>query len=423
MLLAGVIGGASACSPLPAEPVIAERESAAESFQTGDTGSQETEGAGITLAQQTEAPERYRTEVIGDYMELRAEAPVCVPGAASAPVRLVEAGAAYSEADFDRFKEAVQETEGAAWEENQFHQEADGGYESCTSRDGRYYVSFRDGSGEQAVPFLWLTQKTLSHGSRDGFDAWDTSGMIIGSGEKAALEETLEQKAERLLGLLGLEDFRLIRTRWKVLSKFEDSRWQTDGRYGLFLRYCRTSDGIPVPSNGGALLGEPSDRCQYVDFVYADDGELVELKDIGRERYLEEENVDGFLLPFSAVTQIFEQYCKTFYENAYQENPKSYDPLLDESQQSLLKADMRVCAYLTVTRAALEYRPVYEDKPDGSAETVGRLEPVWNFYGSAMIGYRNPDQSDSGITRAQLTAEEDTLIVSIRAGDGHVYGK
>ena len=47
-------------------------------------------------------------------------------------------------------------------------------------------------------------------------------------------------------------------------------------------------------------------------FVYGGDGTLLELKDISRETVGELET-GAFYLPFESISQIFEQYCRTYY--------------------------------------------------------------------------------------------------------------
>lgn len=320
---AAILAAQTGCSSQQGEPVIAERTSQAEQPQGGkeisDAGG-ETKGADAEkpekrLAEQTEAPARYETKLIGETMRLEADAAVKVPEVYAAPVLRVEREKPYTEEDFARFKEVVSEAEGIQWNENEYPPEKNTDLNSCTSKDDRYFVSFSKGPGGE-TPLIWLNQRQLSHGSGDSFDATDLSDMTLSAQEREQIEGEMQKKAEKILAGLGLEHFELRSSQWRALSRSTDYKWVPDGRYGLKLSYCRNVDGIPEPSGGGASWGMGPALSQYVEFVYAQDGELVELKDINRETVVKEREEEGFLLPFSAVTEIFEQYAKTYFEQS-----------------------------------------------------------------------------------------------------------
>ena len=89
-----------------------------------------------------------------------------------------------------------------------------------------------------------------------------------------------------------------------------------------------------LPHGGSGYIN--SDRGQYVTFVYGGDGTLLELKDISRETVGELET-GAFYLPFESISQIFEQYCRTYYSeitSSAQENDfapvAGLDILVDE---------------------------------------------------------------------------------------------
>lgn len=95
------------------------------------------------------------------------------------------------------------------------------------------------------------------------------------------------------------------------------------------LQYAGTTGGITQSVDRIAVWGEIPPRVQYVDIVYADGGELIEFKNIAHVECGGVVKESGFLLPFSAVAEIFEQYAKSFYET---HNPR-YEILQDESQR------------------------------------------------------------------------------------------
>lgn len=415
------------CAAGREEPVIAERTTrlgedesglSAASGAEAERGEQEEK----RLAEQMEVPERYRADLDGEQMTLRADADIEVPDVNAAPVLRVERESAYTEEDFARFKEVVGKAEGIRWEENEYPPERDSDFNSCTSTDKAYYVSFNKGTGGE-TPLIWLNQRKLTHGSGDGFDSADLTGMELSAGEQKQLQETLCQKAETILSQLGLGDFELTDCRWRALSRSTDYRWVRDGRYGLRLRYCRTVNKITEPAGDGAVWGTASGPGQYVEFVYAQDGELVELKDIDRRTRVLEQEEEGFLLPFSAVAQIFEQYIKTYLDSG---RPAGNTAVAGTGEKTKIKEPtepvaLTPWAFAEVTKVRLEYRLTYETEM-GETGDRGRLEPVWNFYGSVVVMDRNWEEAMAGAVQRDFAAQERNLLASIRATDGQVMG-
>ncbi len=390
-----------------------EREGSAQAGSGNQARSGQPWSGRKTLAQQTEAPARYRTQVNGAQVEIAADVPVLVPAAQEAPGRTVIRAVPYTPEDFEAFKRVVGQAEKINWGENQLNEEQRGGYTNCTSTDEKYYVSFRD-KGD--VPFIWLNSRRISYGSGNGSDAGDLSGMKMDDSGRRRLERELTGKAESLLEDLGLGDFRQMQIKWRSLSESKGGGWVPDGRYALVMRYCKTADGILEPANRVAVWGEVPPNAQYVDIVYADDGQLIELKDINHVQYGETVGTDDFLLPFSAITEIFEQYAKSYYST----HTPGYE-LQGEDQLMARSQDLKTCAYVKLSGVKLEYRAAYQGENEENQS--GRLEPVWNFYGGITVGYRDAGGVESEVQRAGLTAEDDLLLVSISAADGRVYGR
>lgn len=426
LAVAAAVLAQTGCGAQNEEPVIAQRTERQEEDKTDQstaTGAEaERDGSAAqetSLAEQMEAPGRYEVALVGESMELRADAPVVVPDVSAAPVLLVEREMAYTEEDIANFKNVVGQEEGIIWGENEYSPEKNSGLNNCTSEDGAYYVSFSKGAGGE-TPLMWLNQRRLTHGSGDDFDAADLSGLELGAEEQKEIEEKMCGKAETILSRLGLADFRLVDCQWRSLSKLTDNRWVRDGRYGVKLRYCRTVNEIPEPAGGGAVWGSPSGRSQYVEFVYAQDGTLVELKDIDRGTRVKERE-EEFLLPFSAVAQIFEQYSKINLESSQPPGLTAEDGDEGRTKIKALEEQNPVNSrtLVEVTEVRLEYRLSYETEM-GNTTDRGRLEPVWNFYGDVAVLDRGREDTMAGVLQPEFARRQQRLLASIRATDGQV---
>ncbi len=436
-LSAVILAGSSmmtACNAADSEPVIAERTTG----QSGETDpytglavtdSSEDSRTGQSVYQgqqslrlQAEAPERYQAEMQSQYLVISADVPVTVPDVSAIPARKVEKGDPYTESELEHLKKVVNGTEGIDWDENQFVKEKNGGYTSCQSKDGTYYLSFQDGAASNGdggdTHMMWISNKTENAGSSADYSADDLSGMNFSQQEQERIEQQLVSKAQEILKQLDLGDFQITSCRWKRVLKY-DAKWVPDGRYAVAIRFARIIDGVPEPSNFASALGQISSSCQYVDVVYADDGELLEFKNINREKYGDIVEESGFLLPFESITQIFQQYCRNFYETSQPEYV-TYSNQPDELP--LAKADgQSALAHMTLSDVKLEYMPIYEYDQNGTPSAVGKIVPVWNFYGGMTVGFQ--DENRNGSTRANLTAVTDMLLLSVDARDGKVYGR
>lgn len=423
LLAAAVIGSAflmTACAAADKAPVIAERTSAQPGETGPDTGSAaadrasgdpEPEGSRSrqSLRQQTEAPDRYQTEMKSQYLEISSDVPVTVPEVSAIPVRAVEPAAPYTAAALEQFKAVISQAEGIQW--------AEGDGADCESLDGVYYLSFSAGGavdGTSKSPMMWIINKKAAAGSGADYSANDLSGLKLSAREQAQTEQQLREKAEQVLRQLDLEDFQMTGSKWKQILKYED-KWVPDGRYAVALRFSRTVDGVPEPANQTSALGMTAAGSQYVDVVYAADGQLLEFKNINREKYGKIVEESGFLLPFDAVAQIFEQYCRNVYETNH---PVC---ISDGVQPEQPEQNPDAMAHMTLSAVKLEYMPVYEYDTKGVRSAAGKIVPVWNFYGGLTVGYQ--EESKYGYTRAGLTAASDVLLLSVDAGDGKVYGK
>lgn len=420
-MAAGVLGG---CKGERTAPVLAEKTANA-GEKGGQPGDSFPAAAGssrpndqMSLAAQTEAPKRYQTFVKGEWIYLTSDAPVIVPEADGVPEREIRR-AYYTEEEYGRLKAAAEKALGTSWQQERYPEGEDAGFSSSYSQGGEWYLSFRYGgteNGEYRIPSFWITNQFLSAGSTSEFHVSDVSGMELGEKERRETEERLIRQAKDLLKDMDLEQFELRDRNWKNLREYdrESRQWKPAGRYGLQLQFAENSGNMRIPYNGPAFLSglesraryADESRVQYVNFLYTEDGKLLELKNIGKDQ-LGESGENGFLLPFSAVTEIFEQCCKAY---------SGGDRAGDER-----KPHMSV----TLSEVRLEYRADFGKTSGKGQPSEGKLVPVWNFYGKAELVYENPQElppeNQEWMTADSLSGEGNRLMLSIGAGAGHIY--
>ena len=206
-----------------------------------------------------------------------------------------------------------------------------------------------------------------TYGSSADFDGGDISGMSFTEEERTALEEQFKERSEEILQQLGGGEFVLRDMRWRALRHLAGTGgWEFSGDYALLLEYVKTVDGVMLPHGGSGYIN--SDRGQYVTFVYGGDGTLLELKDISRETVGELET-GAFYLPFESISQIFEQYCRTYYS---------------EITSSAQENDFAPVAGLDIL--VDEVRLEYWMELDGETGK-GEIFPVWSFAGHTKTRY------------------------------------
>lgn len=140
-----------------------------------------------------------------------------------------------------------------------------------------------------------------------------------------------------------------------------------------------------------------------MEFLYREDKTLLAVKDIGRESVTDTREYAGFLLPFLAVSQIFEQCMKS--------------SVTDEDM-----TEMGSHTYLAVTEVKLAYRREFKGQA-GSQDGGGRLVPVWAFYGITEKGYQDHVGGEAAIFPIAAGQGKETLLLTINAEDGTIYGK
>lgn len=358
-------------------------------------------------------PLTYQTAIQENRLNLDANAPVVIPDVSRVPLFTVES-APYLSDDCDTILELISEETGVA----QWTREKSSLTQICTSSDDSYLFSFCQGNHSTSTPIMWLTNLNYSDAAYGGFDPYDLSDFSLSDEERDTLETNFKEKAEDFLNKMNQGQFLLKSSRWKKISSSE--KWEFTGKYGLRMTYVKSVGGIPVLTKGGGWASEPFPNAQYVDFVYMEDGTLLEMKSINHEQLVSETGYVDFLLPFDSVSQIFEQYIK-YYQTIY-EPPYSYTAGTSAGQKLHLS--------INVTRVEFAYQLRYEgfnsemmDKGTGK----GSLVPVWAFYGTLKISYdyteNTPASQTSGSYTTANTGANETLLLTINAKDGTIYGK
>lgn len=407
----------SGCVRQTDTPIVAEKK---ENLTGNQAESREAPSPNAAFGQEDSVfrqigtlPLTYQTKIQESGLDLEANAPVIIPDVSRIPLFTVE-NAPYPNDDCDTMLELISEETGSA----QWTREKSSLTQLCTSSDDSYLFSFCQGDNSTSTPIMWLTNLNYSDATYGGFDPNDLSDFSMSDEEREALETNLKEKAEDFLNKMNQGQFLLKSARWKKISSAE--KWEFTGKYGLRMTYVRSIGGIPVLTKGSGWASEPFPNAQYVDFVYMEDGTLLEMKSINHERLVSERGYVDFLLPFDSISQIFEQYIK-YYQTIY-EPPYSYTA--DTS------AGQKLHLYIDVTKVEFAYQLQYEgfnsetsDKGTGK----GSLVPVWAFYGTLKIGYDfaedAPNSQASGSYAIANTGTNDALLLTINAKDGTIYGK
>ena len=339
------------------------------SSQGGTSG---TSGTGASLRAQTEAPETYQVHVQTDVLDLTANAPVILPDVSAAPTWALSQST-YEDGQIDKMTDALEQA-GVPMDQVLVSRNGQTVLPNASGRSG-YQLSIHDGNMEietietesettrstaAPTPIFWLSCTSTTAASDGNFRSNDLSDFSLSSEEEERLRASLEQKAEDLLASMDLSHMTLQNFQWKRLRssdpESQDYKLQFRGYYGLQLRYTLSAGGIPAADSRISYFNGSLPASQYVEILYAWDGQLLEFKDIGFNTVGDSLDSEPFLLPFSSIGEIFEQQCRAWHSSD-----------TDSSGPNLRG---------TVTEVALEYLPQYGDEGDGS------LIPVWNFYGS-----------------------------------------
>lgn len=417
LALAFTLGG---CAGASQEPVIAPKASEERIFDTGSSQMEETDHTAgrLTVRGQTAAPERYQTRIDEEWLAMDADAEVVMPDAEVISSVVLEKPD-YSREDYERLLSALEKATKKEWGEAVQTETKAAGCLTADSLDGTMRLTFMTGEDDpMQTPMFWATSCVYSRASDDSFDSSNLSELQMTEEEQLSVEEQVERKAEDLLVDMGLNGFLKYRSEWKRLRVYEINNGvrtlEETGDYSLWLRYKGSYGNVPIADISilGSMGEIPLCKTQYVDLLYTCEGELLELKNIGLDTYGAEKE-EEFFLPFESVTQIFEQYCRTFYT----------EERVNEMMGTGISMDggkLHGRFHITVDDVRLEYRPVYPERKSDQEERLesGILTPVWNFYGKTEW---NPVQKTEG--EGSTASLPQQLLLSVNACDGQVYGR
>lgn len=455
-------------------PIIAEKTEAPSNQPSGGSTSSgnpstthqnqepSTASSHNPFLEQDTTPDVYQTSVNEAHLTITANTAIDIPDA-SRILRLTAVNAPYEDADCDAMLKLLSEETGISqWEETPFtlsqsgmpleeetyvmfgDEETPSGEfirvepashtKSFTSDDQSYRFSFSQGKTSDGSPIMWMNHTTYSDSTSQDIDANDLSDFSLSNQEKTALEKKLNTQAENFLKKWDQGNFSLKQARWKKISQTKNFNLEFTGKYGLRLTYQRTVDGIPILSKLSGWASDSLAPAQYIEFLYMEDGTLLEMKNINREElFFSDEPVD-FLLPFNAISQIFEQYMR-YYQTVYEPDKYyTYTTWSDGASaaetflQSYRENTFTPHIYLEVTRVEFAYQLQYDDYDSNTLDKgsgKGRLVPVWAFYGTPRIGfdYIGSTTGSYAVPAPYQVGAADGLLLTINAEDGTVYGK
>ena len=254
LVTAAVTGLASGCGTGAHQQVIGEKQETRteqENITEGTSADGAADRHELRVAEQVQAPERYKTEVKDKGLYLTADASVEVPDLDRALIKKSRA-VNFTKEEYEKVKEVLSKElelewgegktdrrylqyEGGVWDyvdvtdadNAEIIKKAEGGSEnsaydevtnvSGTGADGSsYQLSYRTGTGDITPPttLIWLSKRI-----EDGRYI-DKTAVIHKSGdeESAARSELagqLQKKAEALVAEAGFKNYKVYNTRWR----------------------------------------------------------------------------------------------------------------------------------------------------------------------------------------------------------------
>lgn len=397
------VSAAGGCVPQTDIPIVSEKTG--ETLETGETLWEDTENDPVpnTVRTQAQVPEVYRTDIQSGDITITADVNVEMPETDRIPKLEIEY-LPYTDEELEKMKEILGRELGIdEWQEKPGDES--GTYESP---DHIYTLSLGAGSGQgQDTPMVWLVCPGISDGSSQAGGPDELSLSPEEEEERKRIRADAEEKAENLLGKMGLEDFCLEEARWRPLAVIQNHSWSPSGEQGIRLYYRRRAQDMPVISR--------EYRTQYVELLYREDTTLLEVKNIGREQVTGTSGYAEIFMPFLSVSQVFEQCMKTAQADGH---GADIDPVLEE-----VRPGIKPHIYLTVTEVRLAYRVEYEGRGPAEPQAGGRkgkLVPVWVFYGITERGYQDINGAEAKIPRTPLSGGKIQLL-AVSAEDGTVY--
>lgn len=449
LVTAAVTGLASGCGTGAHQQVIGEKQETRteqENITEGTSADGAADRHELRVAEQVQAPERYKTEVKDKGLYLTADASVEVPDLDRALIKKSRA-VNFTKEEYEKVKEVLSKElelewgegktdrrylqyEGGVWDyvdvtdadNAEIIKKAEGGSEnsaynevtnvSGTGADGSsYQLSYRTGTGDITPPttLIWLSKRI-----EDGRYI-DKTAVIHKSGdeESAARSELagqLQKKAEALVAEAGFKNYKVYNTRWR--ESFYRTKEGNLSEFEYWLTFTPSIDGIGCTWTNADLMGNSVLNGPYIDLLLKEDGTLNYMRIIGKEE-IEISGADGtFLLPFEAIHQLFEQYCKDFYGNSGEQEGEA---VLKDGKTQIGRTE--AITRLNVNSVRLEY--AFIKRENAAANSEQELIPVWNFYGSISRGPTiGEEDRPQGMVENVILPEG--IILSIRADDGRI---
>lgn len=412
----------SGCKARNGPTVIAEQAVGEKPGQSAGDGSRQYVGEGVVqgegrgnstnISGMLQAPERYQTSIAAEHMTLTADVLVEFPDVSGIKVKKTILKP-YTLDEYNQLKDFLGKRQGIDWQEAGKETSA---FDETTESET---INAMNVGVMDSVPYMmqYFAVKTDEQGNVPGSIFTNYMGMWAGQNYyvPAEMEDFAENfqeelKAGKQLGQLGIiadeimeelgcGDMELQLASWglgNTGAKAEKiALWHPMARFS----YTKEVDQVPL------LYGKPApiiernpDRGEVIQIVLDRDGNLACLYFCNRQDTAAAGKEDEFFLPFSEISQIFEQVMKGSY--------RDYNTL-----QSFGEADIA----FTVKSVKLGYKAVFERK-GGIVKTEGKLLPVWNFYGTVSV----LGEGGGEISAARKFHAPETVLLTINAMDGTV---
>ena len=402
-LIGAILYTLAGCVKQTNTPIVSEKMEGAQESRVGEEGTQgEKQGMAANaekVRQQADVPETYTLEIRSEDITIMGNVSVETPEKERIPVVEVQY-LPYTQEELDEIKELLKEEV----EITEWTLKSQDNPKTYMSPDQTYTLSLAKGN-KQERPMVWLSCPGISDGSSKEGEAMDLSGFSMSENDRKAFQQEVEGRAKHLMEEMGMKDFHLEEVRWRQLSVSKDYSWSLSGQYGLRLYYRRRMEDMILVDN------EWEYPAQYVEFLYKEDGTLLSVKNIGREELRVTPEYVEFLLPFSSVSQVFEQCMKTRQIDA-ETNARSDISVLTEGYPGAVPH-----GYLTITEVKLAYGLEYGEGGKG------KLVPVWAFYGREEIGFQDQSGVELKIPRTSLNGSKSEPLLVVNAENGSVYGE
>lgn len=234
-----------------------------------------------------------------------------------------------------------------------------------------YFVSVDNNLKED---WRWVTFEITA-------DRGNASFMPLGEGEEAFVEadkfpaDELKEEAEKMIADMGFTEFTAAGEEYfRTYSWNEETdALSEDGRDGYGIHFTRVLDGIPVTytySNGTIIEDGVISAWPYetLDVIYDGEG-IANFKWINPYNIEKMSDETVFLIPFSDIQSIFEEMILKKYGDFFE----NYDAEVSFEINEVRLGYMRV----------MEKGNVME----------GTMIPVWDFFGSESIVYKDGSES------------------------------